>query len=577
MTSRFQPIFDIAALCAKKNIRNAVLCPGSRSAPLVLAFTRHPDIKSRIFSDERSAGFIALGMAQQSKSPTALICTSGTAVYNFAPAVAEAYFSRTPLVIFTADRPSEWIAQQDGQTIHQSEIFGKHVKKSYSLPQEYDHADNQWVINRVVNEAINLALQEPKGPVHLNVPFREPLYPQADESIVYTDNLRIIEDHRSELYLTDDQKAFVSGSWQQFHNILIVAGQQAIESETIKALTEFFEVHNVPIVGDIISNCYTIPKMVNHSDVFLGQCSESVKKTLKPDLLITIGGPIISKSLKLFLRKYRAIEHWHIQPGGDVADTFQSITHIFNTTPEIFFTFLRTLVRPETFESQKQNNYNKLWEVEQRRAERTLAEFFPTKELAEIDLVNEIIKNLPTPCNLHLSNSMSVRYANYIGLKSDQTGINVFANRGTSGIDGCTSTTVGHALLNDTTNVLITGDMAFFYDRNAFWHNYPLPNLRIVLLNNHGGIIFKMIDGPGSVPEADEYFITKQTLNAKKLCEEFDFEYLKIDNKRKVKNLINDFFDSDKRTKVLELESDITHNKEMFDNLKEKIKKSYEL
>src|SRR6188474_1614205 len=151
MTSRFQPIFDIAALCAKKNIRNAVLCPGSRSAPLVLAFTRHPDIKSRIFSDERSAGFIALGMAQQSKSPTALICTSGTAVYNFAPAVAEAYFSRTPLVIFTADRPSEWIAQQDGQTIHQSEIFGKHVKKSYSLPQEYDHADNQWVINRVVN------------------------------------------------------------------------------------------------------------------------------------------------------------------------------------------------------------------------------------------------------------------------------------------------------------------------------------------------------------------------------------------------------------------------------------------
>ena len=126
-----------------------------------------------------------------------MICTSGTAVYNLAPAVAEAYFSHTPLVIFTADRPSEWIAQQDGQTIHQSEIFGKHVKKSYSLPQEYDHADSKWVINRIVNEAINLALQEPKGPVHLNVPFREPLYPQTDESIVYTDNIRIIEDHSS--------------------------------------------------------------------------------------------------------------------------------------------------------------------------------------------------------------------------------------------------------------------------------------------------------------------------------------------------------------------------------------------
>ena len=157
--------------------------------------------------------------------------------------------------------------------------------------------------------------------------------------------------------------------------------------------------------------------MVNHSDVFLGQCGEAVKKTLKPDLLITFGGSVISKNLKLFLRQYRAKEHWHIQPGGDVADTFQSVTHIFNTTAEVFFNFLRTLERQETFESQKQNNYNKLWEVEERRAERTLAEFFPTKDLAEIDLVNEIIKNLPTTCNLHLSNSMSVRYANYIGLK----------------------------------------------------------------------------------------------------------------------------------------------------------------
>ena len=152
----------------------------------------------------------------------------------------------------------------------------------------------------------------------------------------------------------------------------------------------------------------------------------------------------------------------------------------------------------------------------------------------------------------------------------------MFANRGTSGIDGCTSTAVGHALLNDTTNVLITGDLAFFYDRNAFWHNYPLPNLRIVLLNNHGGIIFKMIDGPGSVPEADEYFITKQTLNAKKLCEEFDFEYLKLDNKRKVKNLLKISLIP---TNAQSPRTGIGYctQQGVFDNLKEKIRKSYEL
>lgn len=577
MTSRFQPIFDIAALCAKKNVTNAVLCPGSRSAPLVLAFTRHPDIVTRIFSDERSAGFIALGMAQQTNTATAVICTSGTAVYNLAPAVAEAYFNHTPLIVFTADRPTEWIAQQDGQTIHQFEIFGKHVKKSYTLPQEYDHDDNKWSINRIVNEAINLAVRDPKGPVHINVPFREPLYPQPDEKITYSENCRAIEDYKPELLLGDDQKSFISESWRQFYNVLIVSGQQPFDSNTIEALNGFLDRHNIPIVGDIISNSCPIAKLVRHSDVFLSQCGDPVKKTLKPDLLITFGGSVISKNLKLFLRKYPAKEHWHVQPGGDVADTFQSITHVFNTTPESFFTFLRSLAIQETFESQKQNNYNKFWEVEERRAERSLGEFFPTKELSEIDLVNEILRNLPQPCNLHLSNSMSVRYANYIGLKSNQTGIRVFANRGTSGIDGCTSTAVGHSLVSDVPNVLITGDLAFFYDRNAFWHNYPLPNLRIVLLNNHGGIIFKMIDGPGSVPEADEYFITKQTLNAKKLSEEFDIDYLKLDNKRKVKNLVKDFFDTDKRPKILELESDISTNKETFDKLKETIRKSYEL
>src|SRR5690606_10440108 len=145
----------------------------------------------------------------------------------------------------------------------------------------------------------------------------------------------------------------------------------------------------------------------------------------------------------------------------------------------------------------------KWWEIEERRLLRTMENFTSTSELGELELVKEIIRHLPDQCNLHLANSMSVRYANFIGLAASQKNINVFANRGTNGIDGCTSTVVGHCLSTDRTNILITGDLAFFYDRNAFWHNYPLPNLRIVVLNNHGGIIFGMIDGPGQLPEAD--------------------------------------------------------------------------
>jgi 2-succinyl-5-enolpyruvyl-6-hydroxy-3-cyclohexene-1-carboxylate synthase len=577
MTSRFQSIYDIAVLCAKKGLTQAVLCPGSRCAPLALAFVRHPEIQTRTISDERSAGFISLGITQETRRPAVLLCTSGTAAYNFAPAVAEAYFSKRPLLIFTADRPSEWVGQQDGQTIYQSEIFGKHVKRSYQLPQDYDHADDRWAINRMVNEAINLAQEEPPGPVHINAPFREPLYPGVQEDFIFGDDIRVVEEQITTFELDENQKRSIAEVWPSYHNVLIVAGQQDFDITLSAALSSFLSTYNTPVVGDIISNLHGIPQVVRHGDLFLGQGPEEVLKTLKPDLLITFGHSTISKNLKLFLRKFIPKAHWHVQPAGLVADTFQTITRIIRTTPTSFFSFLASIPNQESFENQKQNNYNKLWEVEERRAFRTLKDYFPQKELAELELVNEVIKNLPEKCNLHLANSMSVRYANFIGLNSEQKGIQVFSNRGTSGIDGCTSTSVGHCLSGELPNVLITGDLAFFYDRNAFWHNYLVPNLRIILLNNHGGIIFKMIDGPGSVPESDEYFVTQQKLTAKNLCDEFRFDYLKLDNKRKLKNLVRDFFELDGKTKVLELETDSTLNKTLFENLKQKIRKSYEI
>jgi 2-succinyl-5-enolpyruvyl-6-hydroxy-3-cyclohexene-1-carboxylate synthase len=208
---------------------------------------------------------------------------------------------------------------------------------------------------------------------------------------------------------------------------------------------------------------------------------------------------------------------------------------------------------------------------------RILADHLKENTLTEFRLVNEVLSQLPDYCNLHLANSMSVRYANFIGLTADRKGIRVFSNRGTSGIDGCSSTTVGQLLSSGKPTFLITGDMAFFYDRNAFWHNYPIENLRVVLLNNHGGLIFNMIDGPASLPESSEYFVTRQKLNAKKLCEEFGFDHLHLDIAKKTKNLLKDFFDFDGKVKILELETDVETNKKYFEILKGKIKQSYEL
>lgn len=572
----FQPIYDIAPLCAARGLHYAVLCPGSRCAPLTLAFTRHKDIHTCTFSDERSAAFVALGIAQRTKAPSLLVCTSGSAAYNFAPAVAEAFFSETPMLIFTADRPMEWIGQHDGQTLHQPEVFGKHVKKSFNLPADYFHPDSVWAINRIVNEAVNLSIQEPAGPVHINAPFREPLYPKASDQVSFSNTVRTVEQLPPACLLDAVQKQFLSENLFRFNKVLVVAGQADADPRLRSALQSFSEAHQIPVVGDVISNLHPLENVIRYSDMFLASAPDAIRESLQPDLLITFGKSVISKQLKLFLRKYKPAAHWHIQPGGSVADTFQSVTHIINSHADEVFAFLTNERGGKSFDRQKQHNFNKLWEVEERRVQRVTANFFPAPELGELELVAAVMRQLPEDCNLHLANSMSVRYANMIGLTARDRNITVYANRGTSGIDGCTSTVVGHCLDNSKPNILITGDMAFFYDRNAFWHNYALPNLRVVVLNNHGGIIFNLIDGPSSLPEAPEYFVTRQNLTARKLCEEFEFDYLKLDNRRKLNNLLRDFFEFDGRTKVLELESDQSVNRSIFDNFKTKIKNTYE-
>lgn len=562
-----QPIYDIAELCARKGLQSAVLCPGSRCAPLTLAFTRHGKIRCYTFSDERSAAFIALGMAQQTKLPVTLLCTSGTAVYNFAPAVAEAFFSQTPLIVFTADRPAEWIAQHDGQTVYQHEIFGKHVKKSYNLPQHYDHPDDQWHINRVINEAINTANAEPKGPVHINAPFREPFYPHPSEKFQYGTTVRVIEQH-SDYVLSENSKSRLSAELSNYKKILIVAGQSEYDTQLIQALEKL--TRQVPLVADVVSNLHGLNDAIRYADAFLQRPGDKEKKILQPDLLITFGKSVLSKNLKLFLRSFRPSAHWHIQPAGVTTDPFQGVTQIIHTTPVHFFDFLAG----HAFSSSPAFFQN--WKTADKRVEVQLKNFFPQNELSELELVWRLLEHLPPGSNLHLANSMSVRYANYIGLTAQQKEIRVFSNRGTSGIDGCTSTAVGHALTSEVLNTLITGDLAFFYDRNAFWHNYPLPNLRVMLLNNHGGIIFKLIDGPAGLPEADEYFVTRQPLTAKTLCEEFGFEYLPVTTAERLPVLIRQFYEPGQKPKILEFQSNLNQNKTIFERFKLKLSQYHE-
>ncbi|HAO50082.1 MAG TPA: 2-succinyl-5-enolpyruvyl-6-hydroxy-3-cyclohexene-1-carboxylic-acid synthase, partial [Runella sp.] len=332
-----QSINNIAELCARKGVQNVVISPGSRSAALTLAFARHRSIKTKVIPDERVAGFVGMGMAQYSGQTVALVCTSGSAAYNLAPAVVEAFFQEIPLLVLTADRPKEWIHQQDGQTIYQNELYGKHVKKSFELPADYAHPDTNWYIERVLNEAINLSQTYPKGPVHVNVPIREPFYPTANEKITYDRNVRLVERLATQPTLSPETWHRLQEEFENTPRVLIAVGQLPPQSALWKILKEFSEEMGVPVLGDIISNIPADDAFVRHHDVCLRPKNHEQLADLQPDLLITVGDSFISKNLKLFLRKFAPARHWHIKPTEQLIDTFQTLSLQVPVEPVYFF------------------------------------------------------------------------------------------------------------------------------------------------------------------------------------------------------------------------------------------------
>lgn len=558
-----QPIHNIAEIFSRKNVRNSILCPGSRSAALTISMVRHPDIETFSISDERSAGFIGMGMAQMTGETVALVCTSGTAAYNFAPAIAEAFFQEIPLLVLTADRPAEWIHQYDGQTIFQRDIYGKHVKKCFELPSDYTNADAVWQIERVLNEAINLTQTYPKGPVHINVPIREPFYPTVDEIVTFDENVRIIANAEVEKKLSNQFWNNFKDIWQNSENKLIVVGHRQ-SSELNETLSKFVNELGVPVITDIISNVNTIEPIL--ADVFLSSKNEPFKSRLKPDLLITCGKSMISKNLKIFIRNNRPTFHFHIQENPDLIDPFQTLTHKVEVSPEYFFKQLfedLDFLNFKEGDEESDTEYFDLWNEASLKAKQKLNQFLNNADYCEFKVIRDVIDKLPENVIFHIANSMAVRYSNLVGLEKGKN-IEVFANRGTSGIDGSLSSAFGCALKTDKIVVCLIGDMSFFYDRNAFWNTYLPDNLRVIIINNHGGNIFRIIDGPSKQPEVGDYFETKQNSTAEYFCKENDVEYQKVNDEASLEHALNSLHQKSSRPVVIEVEVDGFQNTEVF-------------
>lgn len=563
-----QPIIHLVNILAKKGVNNAIISPGSRNAPLTIALVRHPEIITKSVSDERSAAFMALGMAQNLKAPVAICCTSGSAAYNYAPAVAEAYFQQVPMIILTADRPKEWIDQHDGQTIYQTDIFGKHVKQSFELGADYQHPDAIWHVERIINEAVNLANSSPKGPVHINIPLREPFYPSENEEISFAQNPRIIEVVEIERTLEKHTWHGLLNKFQSFDNILITGGQSEKNEALADILQKLQDEFHVVCLGDTISNMGF--EAITKHDIFLKSDHES----LHPELLITFGKSFISKGLKTYLRNNKAIEHWHLQIDEHLIDTFQSLTKIIPMKAIDFFTKIYEDLDFEKFrmgEEERDENYKNEWINQERKATIYLEKFFSQsvhqENFNEFYVIKKLLDSIPAGSQVHLANSMSVRYANYVGLDYTKN-IEVFANRGTSGIDGCVSTAVGQALTTSQLVFLLIGDVAFFYDRNGLWNRYVPDNLRIVLLNNHGGGIFRIIDGPNKQAELADYFETVQPMNAKNTAEDADLDYFFAKNLQELDENLTKFLSISGKSKLLEVETDSIQNAKIFKDFK---------
>lgn len=542
-------VFTIAKVCENAGIKNAIICPGSRSAPLVYAFTKHTKINCISAIDERSAAFIALGMAQQSLTPVVLIATSGTACLNFFPAVAEAFYQKIPLVILSADRPPELLNQQDGQMIMQKGVYGKHVLASHELLCYNENNIDYNLTERIVKHAIEESVNTKKsGPVHINVPLREPLYDFPNDISELPQSHEIIQDSpkpsvRKLPYLQE-----LSYAWIESKKRLILVGQ-SFPNEIIQSyLHKIGNSDDVVILTDITSNQLSAGT-VQHFDAMLQFSSPDVLDELAPDFILSMGGPFVSKALKIWLKKQKNIHHFRLQSEAQLVNTYQNVSQpiIAEIIP-----YLESFQSLNIFNNQAQRNYVNSWKKQERSYLVNLENFMQDIHWSEPKAMYKILQDIPSNYVLHLGNSSAVRWASWLGV-SNLT-MPCYSNRGTSGIDGSISTAVGAALANpNRTHILIVGDLSLFYDQNAFWIKQLPTNLKIIVLNNGGGNIFNWIDGPSKFPEQIEYFTTPHTLSVANLCKQYGLNQLICETEKQLEDNLKSLYKNNDQIVLLEL------------------------
>ena len=536
----------VIASCVANEIEDVVISPGSRNAPLTIGFRHHPEIKAYSIVDERCAAFVALGLAQQKRKPVAVVCTSGSALLNYYPAVAEAFYSNIPLVVISADRPKEMIDIGDGQTIRQTNVFEKHSLFNANL-----EVSNTQANTISLKSALQIAITQ-KGPVHINVPFDEPLYETVPEMLSLPKKKKKETTFLEEEPLDVDFLQTYADVWNTAEKKMVLIGAN-YPDELLQTQMEYLSKDpSVLIFAETTSNL-TNYKFINQIDQLIFPLNSEEFEELKPDILLTFGGLIVSKRIKQFLRKHKPKKHWHVD-AKIALDTYFSLTHHFKISPELFFSQFFFLTKA------KESCYQNQWLLAKKDRKKAHKKYLAATKFSDLKSFELLLDSLPESSNLQLSNSSIIRYSQLFDVKPS---LKVFCNRGTSGIDGSTSTAIGAAMSTKNQTVLITGDISFFYDSNALWNQYIPNNFRIILLNNAGGGIFKFIPGP-MTSDALEYFETPHQLNASHLCKMYGIEYQTVANTEDLKVSLSAFYKEGNQPKLLEVNTPSELNDEIL-------------
>ena len=531
----------IIQLCKVKGLKHVVISPGSRNAPLTIGFTNQNFFKCYSVVDERSAGFFALGIAQQTSEPVAVVCTSGSALLNYYPAVAEAYYSGLPLVVISADRPQHLINIGDGQTIIQPHAFGKHVLFEANLKPPTKTLFNRTQFARdkaqkLINKALDTASRM-MGPVHINVPFEEPLYDTVPEPLSL--NISFKKDIKTAYFYLSPS---FQKTWQNAKRKLVLVGVNPPNSLDSAVIDQLANDPSVIVLTETTSN-------LHHSNFFpfidqlIAPLNEEGYEALQPDLLLTFGGLIISKKIKAFLRAYNPKHHWHVDP-YKANDTYFCLNKHFKINPNDFF--------HQLFKNTPSNksSYFDFWNRVKLQRKKAHNEYLKSMSFSDFKAFELISHAIPQNFVVQSGNSSAIRY---LQLFEFHPSISLYCNRGTSGIDGSTSTAVGASVVSKEPTLLITGDLSFFYDINGLWNKYIPSNFRIIVINNSGGGIFRILPGNDNSELFETYFETKHNRNAKALATDFGFAYSSANSEQTLALTLAEFFKSSSSPKLLEI------------------------